>query len=403
VKKDVIQKAAAALAEARDAVEKRVVPFRSYPLQDESEPWNWTPAEFDAILRDDNWDAVASAHTWFDEEADENDPPQEKGAYKLPHHYWRDNRLVTNWRGVVAAMGALLGARGGVDVPDSERRDIYLHLAKHYREFDREAPPFDREKREKRALAALKSLVPLAKRCAEVVPLHSVGPVSVVTKFTELPAAIEEMVAHLEKSDVATGEFQATVDQPEAFVILADVVEEAFAATKHWDVMKSAHAVVSAVGGYDVNALAFDPILRKADAEGEAGVHLHKLAADRKKTANDGQHRHLYLIGDKVVATAQDGEHEHTVDAGADRTNDKVAKHSHTVKLPNGEATETDEDGEHDHDMQVATTGWDGSHQHRLKLPDGSTVMSMTAAEFAERFGRSESPAGESADNESSE
>jgi hypothetical protein len=50
--------------------------------------------------------------------------------------------MVTNLRGVQAAMSALLGGRGGVDMPDDERRGVYNHLAKHYREFDKEPPEF---------------------------------------------------------------------------------------------------------------------------------------------------------------------------------------------------------------------------------------------------------------------
>jgi len=38
-------------------------------------------------------------------------------------------------------MGALMGARGGVDIPDGDRRGVYSHLAKHYRDdFDEEPP-----------------------------------------------------------------------------------------------------------------------------------------------------------------------------------------------------------------------------------------------------------------------
>ena len=39
-------------------------------------------------------------------------------------------------------MGALLGARGGVAVPERDRRAVYEHLADHYREFDKEPPDF---------------------------------------------------------------------------------------------------------------------------------------------------------------------------------------------------------------------------------------------------------------------
>lgn len=33
-----------------------------------------------------------------------------------------------------------MGARGGVDIPESDRQGVYLHLAKHYTDFDKEAP-----------------------------------------------------------------------------------------------------------------------------------------------------------------------------------------------------------------------------------------------------------------------
>lgn len=64
-----------------------------------------------------------------------------KSSYKLPHHKAKgDHSLV--WRGTSAAMGALLGARGGVDIPDNDRKGAYNHLKKHYAEFDKEAPDF---------------------------------------------------------------------------------------------------------------------------------------------------------------------------------------------------------------------------------------------------------------------
>ena len=52
--------------------------------------------------------------------------------------------MKTVWRGVAAAMAALKGARGGVDISSADRRGVYNHLARHYREFDEEPPEFDR-------------------------------------------------------------------------------------------------------------------------------------------------------------------------------------------------------------------------------------------------------------------
>ena len=70
-------------------------------------------------------------------------PPETFGSLKLPHHKpSRSGVGPAVWRGVAAAMAALLGARGGVDIPDRDRRSVYEHLAKHYRQFEKEPPNF---------------------------------------------------------------------------------------------------------------------------------------------------------------------------------------------------------------------------------------------------------------------
>ncbi len=69
-----------------------------------------------------------------------SNPPERFSDLKLPHHF-PGNHAVSR-RGVVAAMAALFGARGGVDIPSEDRRKVYNHLAKHYREFDMEPPEF---------------------------------------------------------------------------------------------------------------------------------------------------------------------------------------------------------------------------------------------------------------------
>jgi len=67
-------------------------------------------------------------------------PPERFTDLKLPHHDPKTHAVV--WRGVVAAMAALMGARGGVDIPADDREKVYNHLAAHYREFGREPPEF---------------------------------------------------------------------------------------------------------------------------------------------------------------------------------------------------------------------------------------------------------------------
>ncbi|MBW3612722.1 MAG: hypothetical protein KY392_02545 [Chloroflexi bacterium] len=117
-------------------------PHRS-PTAPKDRDWDWSGTDkLDQIREHGGWDAVANAHAWYDPSADEHDPPREKGAYKLPHHELVNGQLRVVWRGVVAAMTVINGARGGVDMPDADRRKVYDHLARHYEEFDEQPPDF---------------------------------------------------------------------------------------------------------------------------------------------------------------------------------------------------------------------------------------------------------------------
>ena len=117
--------------ELKELTRKAVVPYKSYPTEPESAIWDG-PAEIAAASPED----LKIMSTWYDAlNADT------KGSYKLPHHRASDKHLI--WRGVAAAMGALLGARGGVQIPVNDKKGVYNHLARHYREdFDKEPPEF---------------------------------------------------------------------------------------------------------------------------------------------------------------------------------------------------------------------------------------------------------------------
>jgi hypothetical protein len=109
----------------------------------------------------DEWDGpreVAAAEdtvelkkmsAWYD-----SDNPEIKTSYKLPHHTAGDGNPA-NWRGVMTAMGALLGAQGGADIPEGDRKAVHNHLSKHYEQFGETAPEL-REYTE----AELKNLFP---------------------------------------------------------------------------------------------------------------------------------------------------------------------------------------------------------------------------------------------------
>ncbi len=110
---------------------KGVIAYKETPLAPEDEGWDG-PAEVAAAEVED----LKVMCTWFDSEN-----PDVKQSYKLPHHK-AAGRHACVWRGVAAATAALLGGRGGVNIPDDDRKGCYSHLAKHYADFDKEPPEF---------------------------------------------------------------------------------------------------------------------------------------------------------------------------------------------------------------------------------------------------------------------
>jgi len=129
--------------------EKGPVATHTTPIDNEA-PWNgptargqlrrWASSDDSGSPETIDYARFQRGFAWFDGENRET-----VGAYKLPHHVVREGSLVAIWRGVTAAMGALLGARGGTDIPETERAGTYAHLAKHYRDNDREPPPLTRD------------------------------------------------------------------------------------------------------------------------------------------------------------------------------------------------------------------------------------------------------------------
>ena len=120
---------------------KGVVPEHPWRYgRDEESSWekpnlsDFTDKSWDELSEEEKR-SIAGHFAW----APKN-PPERFTDLKLPHHDPKTHAVV--WRGVVAAMAALFGARGGVDIPDEDRKKVYNHLAAHYREFDREPPEF---------------------------------------------------------------------------------------------------------------------------------------------------------------------------------------------------------------------------------------------------------------------
>lgn len=133
----------AALQELLTALQtKRVGGDRNLPLAAKNTRWNWNTEAQNAVLGnadDPGWRRYRRAHAWYDP-----DNADTKAGYKLPFACMVNGELKAVWRGVVAAMAALNSARGGVDIPDNERRNVYNFLASYYRRFDEDPPELQR-------------------------------------------------------------------------------------------------------------------------------------------------------------------------------------------------------------------------------------------------------------------
>lgn len=118
---------------------KTVTPFMDLPMASRDRPWD----SGQAIARvraftgseDEPTERYKEAFLWYDaENADEF------GAYKLPFADVVDGRLVAVPRGIFAAAAAMRGARGGVDIPESDRAGVRSHIERYYNKMDLPSP-----------------------------------------------------------------------------------------------------------------------------------------------------------------------------------------------------------------------------------------------------------------------
>ena len=125
---------------------KGAIPYRDHGAADEGTAWDG-PAE----VRAADVDVLKIICAWYD-----SGNADKKASYKLPHHRASDKKAI--WRGVSAAMGALLGARGGVAIPGGDRKSVYNHLKSHYKHWDKDPPDFKEYSEEE-----LKGMFPVIK------------------------------------------------------------------------------------------------------------------------------------------------------------------------------------------------------------------------------------------------
>lgn len=123
-----------AIAPKQEAEEesKAVIPFLDLGTMEMDSHWD---GQKQVGMCGDDFEKLRKICAWFD-----SAKPENKESYKLPHH--DAETLKANFRGVASAMAVLMGAKGGLDLPENDKKGIYNHLAKHYEQFGKEAPEF---------------------------------------------------------------------------------------------------------------------------------------------------------------------------------------------------------------------------------------------------------------------
>jgi HK97 family phage prohead protease len=122
---------------------KSVVPFQDLPIADRGRAWDGAAAEArvrqwaggGSSLEDMDWEKYRHAFLWYDAEN-----PEQVTSYKLGVADVINGELTVVPRAIFASAGAVLGARGGVDVPSGERPRIISHLERYYSKLDMESP-----------------------------------------------------------------------------------------------------------------------------------------------------------------------------------------------------------------------------------------------------------------------
>jgi hypothetical protein len=124
---------------------KVVVSFSATKTQEQNSNWDaagartrlakWASSDDSGDKEMVNWVNYRKGFLWVDTEDTES-----FASYKMPHHDIVDGTLVVNFRGCAAALAALRGGRGGVDIPEAEKAAAERHIAKHYAQFDAEFP-----------------------------------------------------------------------------------------------------------------------------------------------------------------------------------------------------------------------------------------------------------------------
>jgi len=118
---------------------KSAVPFQNLPLADNDMAWDGDAARARVKEFTEAGDTPNSeyrkAFLWYDDES-----PDNYGSYKLPIADVVNGQLRAIPRGIFAAAAAVRGARGGVDIPESDMPAVIRNINRYYDKMGMESP-----------------------------------------------------------------------------------------------------------------------------------------------------------------------------------------------------------------------------------------------------------------------
>lgn len=114
-----------------DSISKAVVPYQKLPLAPRTRPWDRSAADKRVRTWADATDEpnakYRKAFLWYDSDATDN-----FGSYKLQIGDIISGELKAVPRAIFAVAGVLQGARGGVDIPDTDAAKVKKVVEKYY-------------------------------------------------------------------------------------------------------------------------------------------------------------------------------------------------------------------------------------------------------------------------------
>ncbi|MDR7492190.1 MAG: hypothetical protein QN122_12160 [Armatimonadota bacterium] len=126
-------RASARAAAGRAPITAGATAYQDWPLSDRDRAWDADAAlqrwqEYNGIGSDDeDWDGFHQGFFWYDDQAAET-----VGGHKLPFVDVVAGEPTAVWGAITAVAGALMGARGGVDLPAEDVDRVKRHVERYY-------------------------------------------------------------------------------------------------------------------------------------------------------------------------------------------------------------------------------------------------------------------------------